>query len=157
MSHPGYNDFYYEDIEIGAVRRLGEHHVSREEILEFGNAWDPMDFHIDEQKAEASPHGALITAGTHMLAIRIKLLHSAGVNRKVLASGGFEEVRFRKPLYAGETVHLTVECVEKRLSQSKPDLGIAKMHMELVNQKGETVLSMLDTIFISLKPDSKAG
>ena len=152
MNHPGYNDYYYEDINDTFSLSRGPYLITKETILEFANQWDPMLFHIDEEFAKASPHGGLIAPGTLLMAIRIRLLHSGGINRRVLASVGFENVRFVKPAYVGDRLTLNVELQEKRISKSRPEYGIAKYYMELVNQTGDKVLTMIDTVMIERNP-----
>jgi acyl dehydratase len=147
------NQYTFEDLTVGDTYVIGRHQLERQEILDFGRQWDPMPFHIDEDLANASHHGGLIASGTHMLAIRIKLLQSHGTNPYVIASMGYEEVKFLLPSRPGDEVTLHGECVWKRESKSQPDRGIAKFSFTLINQKDETVLSMVDTIFI-LKSDA---
>ena len=156
MSHPNYNDYYYEDINDNDKKSLGEFLLTKETILDFANQWDPMVFHTDEELAKSSPHRGLITPGTLLMAIRIRLFHSGGINRRVLASVGFENVRFVKPGYVGDRLTLNVELRDKRISKSRPQYGIATYYMELVNQEGEKVLTMLDTVMIERDP-SRAG
>ena len=154
MSNPVYNDYYYEDINNDTYKvSLGEYLVTKETILDFANQWDPMLFHTDEEFAKSSPHGGLIAPGTLLMAIRIRLLHSGGINRRVLASVGFENVRFVKPAYVGDRLTLNVELQEKRISKSRPEYGIAKYYMELVNQTGDKVLTMIDTVMIERNPN----
>ena len=153
MSNPVYNDYYYEDINDTYKVSLGEYLVTKETILDFANQWDPMLFHTDEEFAKSSPHGGLIAPGTLLMAIRIRLLHSGGINRRVLASVGFENVRFVKPAYVGDRLTLNVELQEKRISKSRPEYGIAKYYMGLVNQTGDKVLTMIDTVMIERNPN----
>ena len=153
MSNPVYNDYYYEDINDTYKVSLGEYLVTKETILDFANQWDPMLFHTDEEFAKSSPHGGLIAPGTLLMAIRIRLLHSGGINRRVLASVGFENVRFVKPAYVGDRLNLNVELKDKRISKSRPEYGIAKYYMELVNQTGDKVLTMIDTVMIERNPN----
>ena len=153
MNHPGYNDYYFEDIQdTGRISR-GEYLLTKEIILDFANNWDPMLFHIDEEFAKSSPHGGLIAPGTLLMAIRIRLLHSGGINRRVLASVGFENVRFVKPAYVGDQLTLNVELRGKRLSKSRQEYGIATYYMELVNQTEDKVLTMIDTVMIERNPN----
>ena len=154
MSNPVYNDYYYEDINNDTYKvSLGEYLVTKETILDFANQWDPMLFHTDEEFAKSSPHGGLIAPGTLLMAIRIRLLHSGGINRRVLASVGFENVRFIKPAYVGDRLTLNIELQDKRISKSRPEYGIAKYYMELVNQTGDKVLTMIDTVMIERNPN----
>ena len=152
MGHPGYRDHYYEDIMDNDRVSLGDYLITKETILEFANQWDPMIFHTDEEVAKMTPHGGLIAPGTLLLAIRIRLLHDGGINRKVLASVGFENVRFVKPAYVGDRLTLNIMFQKKRVSKSRPEYGLVNYYMELVNQVEEPVLTMLDTVMIERDP-----
>ena len=152
MKQPKYKDLYYEDIKDGDHMSLGNYLVTKEAILDFANQWDPMIFHTDEEVAKKTPHGGLIAPGTLLLAIRIRLFHDDGINRKVLASMGFEDVRFVRPAYVGDRLTLNIEFQEKRVSKSRPEYGIAKYYMELVNQTNKPVLTMFDTVMIERDP-----
>ena len=152
MGHPGYRDYYYEDIMDNDRVSLGDYLITKETILEFANQWDPMVFHTDEELAKMTPHGGLIAPGTLLLAIRIRLLHDGGINRKVLASVGFENVRFVKPAYVGDRLTLYIKFQTKRISKSRPEYGLVNYYMELVNQLEEPVLTMLDTVMIERDP-----
>ena len=82
MTEQLYRDFYYEDIQVGDEASHGDYQTTKEELIAFAKQWDPMIFHTDEDVAKTTPHGGLIAPGTYLLAIRIKLLHQGGVNRK---------------------------------------------------------------------------
>ena len=152
MGHPGYKDYYYEDVIADDRVSLGDYLITKDAILDFANQWDPMIFHTDEEGAKKTPHGGLIAPGTLLLAVRIRLLHDGGINRKVLASLGFENVRFVKPAYVGDRLTLKIKFQKKRLSKSRPKYGLVNYYMELVNQMEEPVLTMLDTIMIERDP-----
>ena len=57
MSHPNYNDYYYEDINDNDKMSLGEFLLTKETILDFANQWDPMVFHTDEELAKSNKLG----------------------------------------------------------------------------------------------------
>jgi len=148
-----YWDVYYEELDKYADLSIGDFHLTKESIIDFANQWDPMIFHTDEEVAKTTPHGGLIAPGTLLLAIRIRLLHKNGVNRKILASLGFENVKFTKPAYVNDRITLNIKLINKRISKSRPDYGLATYHMELVNQNGEAVLAMNDTVMIERDPN----
>ena len=152
MTHPGYRDFFFDDIDQYNNSSNVEIVVTKEKILEFAHQWDPMIFHTDEELAKTTPHGGLIAPGTLLLAIRIRLLHSGGVNRKVLASVGFEDVKFVKPVYANDRLKMNIKLIGKRLSRSRPKFGLATFYNELLNQDDEPVLTMVDTIMVERDP-----
>ena len=72
----------------------------------------------------------------------------------MIATGGWDEVRFHKPVRPGDELWLEVTWVAKRRSTSKPDRGIVTASMKLLDQDGVIVLSHKNTIFMRLKnPD----
>ncbi|MDA0239614.1 MAG: MaoC/PaaZ C-terminal domain-containing protein [Proteobacteria bacterium] len=142
------NGFAFGDIHVGDRWKLGRQILDRDEVIEFAKRWDPMPMHIDEELAKATPFGGLTASGTHLLAIRIQMLQAHGTNPHVVASFGYEEVRFLKPARPGDTLTLFGECVWKRESKSQPDRGIVKFKFTMVDQHEEDVLSMLDSIMV---------
>ena len=138
----------YEEFVVGNRYEIGSYQLTKDEIMEFARRWDPMPFHIDEEAAAASQHGGIIACGSHLMALRVYLIQRNGTNPNVVASGGYDQVRFLQPARAGETLTLFGECKEKRESRSKPDRGVVTIELTLKNQDGEPVLSMLDTIIV---------
>ena len=74
--------------------------------------------HIDKDYA-AKHHGGLTAPGTYLLAVKLKLVHSLPLRRTVIASAGYDQVRFHRPVRAGESVSLELEWTAKRRSKSK--------------------------------------
>ncbi len=143
------DDIYFEDIVVGATLHAGPYIIPEQEMMAFAAAWDPMPMHTD--KAYAAQHGGLTAPGTYLLAVKLKLVHSLPFRRTVIASTGYDEVRFHRPVHAGESVSLTLEWTGKRRSKSKPDRGIVSGRYSLINAAGEVVLSHLDTLVMRLR------
>ncbi len=143
---------YFEDFEIGWKTTVGEYLVKKEEILEFGKRWDQAPFHIDEEAAKASVFGGLVALGAYIMAIQTCLIHKQEEETAALGRLGSEELRFPNPVRPGDRISLTVECVGKRESQSKPDIGIVTNSIILNNQGGEPVLTLKDAILVAKKP-----
>lgn len=66
----------------------------------------------------------------------------------VIASFGYDEVRFKTPAHAGDTVSLVLDFENKRLSSSKPDRGIVTLRQTLINQDGQIILTVLDNVMV---------
>ena len=73
--------------------------------------------------------------------------HSAQ-GASLLAAGGWDEVRFKAPVRAGDTLRLHQEILTRRESASKPDRGVITNRLSLINQDGATVMSHIDTIIV---------
>jgi acyl dehydratase len=138
----------YEDYEVGSQIILGSHFLTSEEIINFAKKWDPAPFHIDKKAGLESTHGSLTAAGAHLIAIRIKLIQDRGVNPYIIATMGWDKVRFIKPAKPGDKLTLSYKCIEKRLSKSRQNCGIVTMYFEMINQSNVIILSLNDTILV---------
>jgi acyl dehydratase len=143
---------YLEDFVLGEVEKVGEHYLTQEEIIEFGKKWDPQFFHIDPEAANKSVFQGLIAAGTHLIAITVLHLITHEPRVSVLAGLGWDEVRFLGPAHPGDTLTLFRECLEIRPSTSKLDRGVVRNRLTLSNQKGQSLLSYVDTVMVAKRP-----
>ena len=119
--------------------------VDRDEMVDFAKRWDPLPIHVDSEVAASN--GGLTAPGLFILAVKQRLIHQLP-EHAVIASFGYDEVRFHHPLRPGDEVHLRYEYVETRPSSSKPDRGIVTVRLSLVRNDDEVVMSHLDTILV---------
>jgi len=70
----------------------------------------------------------------------------------VIAGLGWDEVRFKSPARVGDTLSLQLTCLEMRPSASKPDRGIIRSRVEVLNQDRQVVLSSVHNILVSRRP-----
>jgi acyl dehydratase len=147
---------HFEDFAPGWTATVGEHKVTREEIVEFALKWDPQPFHTDPAGAKKFGFADVIACGCHLVAIAIRLLNSKEIKPNILAGFGWDELRFSNPVGPGDRLSLTVECLSTRESKSKKDTGIVRSRVVVSNQKGEQVLTFIDTILVA-KRSRKEG
>ena len=137
------NERYFEDYVEGASLEYGQITLSADEIIEFARRYDPQPIHIDPDAAARGPFGGLIASGWHTAAVMMRLLadnfisHVAG-----MASPGVDEVRWLLPVRPGDALSISVTVLEARRSRSKPDRGIVRTHVEVLNQKKEIVMTL---------------
>lgn len=136
---------FLEDIVCGTHLDSPAWRVKRDELIAFASQWDPLPQHIDPSFA-----GELgVTApGIYILAIKIALVHLLPQNPAVIASLGFDELRFCLPVRPGDELKLDLEWLETRASRSKPDRGVVKIRYKLLNQAKAVVMSHIDTILV---------
>jgi len=147
---------YFEDFKVGEIRRSGPYAVSKEEIVRFAREFDPQPFHLDEAAARASVFGGLTASGAHTVALQLKLIHASHSDEDeaaVLAALGWDEVRFPNPVRPGDSLSLHKECIETRVSKGKPDRGIVRTRITVLNQNGEAVLTSIHTILVKRGTD----
>ena len=139
---------YFEDVVPGEHIFSTPYRVPEEELIAFGKKWDPLPMHTDRTAAEASAFGGLIAPGSYVIAIIINRVHSLPQKWAVIASPGYDEVRFLNPVRPGDDLILEVEVVDKRVSESKPDRGIVILRFTLRNQLNTPVCSLLNAVLM---------
>jgi len=134
---------WWEDFKVGERSEMGRHTFGAEEIIAFARQFDPQPFHTDPQAARESAFGGLIASGWHTCAVGMRLMVEQYIGRTVsLGSPGIEDIRWLKPVRAGDTLTYSRIVTESRASTSRAGVGLVKHRWEAVNQAGETVLTM---------------
>jgi acyl dehydratase len=110
---------YADDLTAGDRFDLGEFTVSEDDIIAFGERWDPLDFHTDPTLARASPLGVLCASGVHTQGI-MQRLAARGLHRRIAIVAGRRMLgmRLRAPVTASMRLHGHTEVVSV---QPRPD------------------------------------
>ena len=157
---------YFDDVVIGTRRELGSYTFTAERIKAFAAKYDPQAFHLDEEAGRKSLFGGLAASGWHVGSVCMKLLVAEGQRqiKEAAARGeeiaiwgpspGFRELRWIRPVLAGDTVSFASMVESKRLSEKRPQWGILQSRNSGTNQRGEPVFSFLATAFV---PRRNAG
>lgn len=149
---------YFEDLEVGSETYFGSCAVTREEVLEFARKYDPQPFHLSDEEAAKTHFGRLSASGWHTCAMTMGVIARAVVRQKQagLGSPGIDELRWLKPVYPGDTLHVRGTIVEKTPSRSKPEIGSFRTRTTVTNQDDAPVMSMVSIVLIRRRPD-RAG
>jgi acyl dehydratase len=140
---------WWEDYVPGTVHELGSVTVDQAGIIGFARQFDPQPFHLDPEAARRSPYGGLIASGWHTAALAMRMLVDGFLaGAASLGSPGVDEVRWLHPVRPGDTLSLRVEILEARRSRSKPEQGIVRTRVEVLNQAGAVVMHLVGTNFI---------
>ena len=144
---------YWEDIKEGEVVELGSRTMDKERMIAFAREFDPQPFHVDEQAAKESVWGGLIASGWLTGSVLMRLLCDGFLRDTAsIGSPGIDELRWLKPVRPGDTLTGRLTMLESTPSRSKPDLGIVRSLMEVLNQRGEVVMSTKGVNFIRRRP-----
>ena len=137
----------WEDFVVDAVDSYGPYLVTREEIIAFATQFDPQPMHLDEEAAKATLLGGLAASGWHSCAMLMRMMADWFViNSTGMGSPGIEEVKWLKPVRPGDQLTARRTILEKRASNSRPDMGLVKIAFELLNQADVRVMTMTCTI-----------
>jgi acyl dehydratase len=157
---------YFDDIDVGDRMEIGSHTFGADEIKLFAAQFDPQPFHLDEAAAAQSHFGALCASGWHTASMwmRLRILYGPREDAERTARGepiatlgpspGFREMKWLRPVYAGDAISYASEVTEKRLSQSRPRWGLIEVRNTGTNQKGERVMSFKSSAFVERRPDA---
>jgi len=144
---------WFEDYEPGSVHEFGSIGVTEEEVLAFGRRFDPQTFHTDVEAARSTEYGGLIASGWHTAALMMRMYSDHYLSTvSTLVSPGVDELRWLRPVRPGDTLSLRVTVIEARQSRSRPDRGIVRSAVEVLNQHGETVMTVTAMNFFLRRP-----
>ena len=149
---------YYEDIEVGSKQAFGSYEVTLEEVRSFASAYDPQPFHLDEEAAAATHFGRISASGWHTCAMTMRMLvENMKVNAQAgLGSPGVDNLLWKHPVYPGDVLRVETEVLEKRRSQSRPEMGLFKSRSRTLNQDGVIVLEMVSNGMIRTRSPGKS-
>ena len=141
---------YFEDLEIGTETEFGTYDVTREEVLDFARKYDPQPFHLSDEEAAKTHFGRIAASGWHTCAMTMAVIARkvVGEDQAGLGSPGVDELRWLKPVYPGDTLHVRGKIVDKTPSRSKPEIGSFRTETTVTNQDGVPVMRFTSIVLI---------
>lgn len=123
-------------------------HPIRRTVTETDNVWfsaithNPARLHLDEEYCRTETEfGQRLVNSCFTLALMVGISVNDTTLGTAIANLGWDEVRFPKPVFHGDTLRIETEVVDLRDSKSRPDAGIVTFLHRAYNQKGELVAS----------------
>ncbi|NNC78216.1 MAG: MaoC family dehydratase [Woeseiaceae bacterium] len=132
---------YFEQFSVGQTFK----HEIRRTITEADNVWfsalthNPQPLHIDAEFAKSTEFGKPLVNSCLTLAFMVGISVGDTTLGTTVANLGWDDVRFPKPLFHGDTVHIETEVVELRESKSRPANGIVIFEHRAFNQHNDLV------------------
>ena len=150
---------YFEDLEVGSETYFGSYEVTREEVLEFAHKYDPQPFHLSDEEAAKTHFGRLAASGWHTGAMSMAVIARHVVNHRQagLGSPGIDELRWKKPVYPGDTLHVRGQIIETTPSRSRPEMGSFRTRTTVTNQDEQIVMTFVSIVLIRRRPASDAA
>ncbi|MEO5325737.1 MaoC family dehydratase [Mesorhizobium sp. CC13] len=141
---------------IGRTITLGSYLFESEAIKAFARKYDPQPFHVDEEAARNSVFGRLCASGWHTTAVWMKLnlafrgeaWAGRGPAPEFGPSPGFKNLKWLKPVYAGETVTFTRMAQDLRPLASRPGWRILTLHSEGFDSTGDKVIEFDSAVLV---------
>lgn len=151
---------FLEDLAVGQSREFGSFTFTAESIKAFAREFDPQTFHLDEEAGRHSLFGGLAASGWHVASVAMGLrvrdaerraAEAAARGEEVAVWGpspGFRDLRWMKPVLAGDTITFASEVMDVRASATRPGWGIMQASNTARNQHGELVMSFVASVFV---------
>jgi acyl dehydratase len=136
--------YYLEDLTPGTVLEFGDVEMTADEIIAFARKFDPQPFHVDAEAAKDSLFGALCASGWHTVSVMMSMWVANYLAPEAsLGSPGVDELRWLRPVYPGDRLRCRVTILDATPSRSRPFMGSVRQQGEVLNQKGEVVMTVL--------------
>ena len=133
---------YFDELTVGQVFQ----HPIRRTITEADNVWfsalthNPAQLHLDEEYCRTeTQYGQRLVNSCFTLGLMVGISVGDTTLGTTVANLGWDEVRFPKPVFQGDTLRSRTKVLGKRESRSRPTAGLVEFEHECFNQHGEVV------------------
>ena len=113
---------------------------------------NPQPLHLDAEYAKATEFGQVIVNSCFTFSLAVGITVSETTLGTLVANLGYDEVRFPKPVFVGDTLRIESEVTDLRDSKSRPNAGIVTWAHRAINQNGETVCTFKRSALLHKKP-----
>jgi acyl dehydratase len=134
---------WFDELQVGQVFK----HAIRRTVTETDNVMftamthNPAQLHLDEEYMRGTEYGQRIVNSVFTLGLMVGISVGDTTLGTAVANLGWDEVRFPKPVFHGDTLHIETEVIELRESKSRPGQGIVTFAHRAYNQRDELVAS----------------
>jgi acyl dehydratase len=144
---------YYEDLEVGQrfQHTQGRTVTEMDNVLFSALTMNTQPLHVNEDFASKTRFGQRIVNGIFTLGLVIGLVVPDLTEGTILANLGFEKVTYPQPVFHGDTIYAESEVLEKRLSRSHPEAGIARLKHTGRKPDGSIVIEVERTVMFLKK------
>jgi acyl dehydratase len=145
---------YYDDLEAGQRIRhsQGRTVTEADNVLFCALTMNTQPLHINEDFASKTQFGQRIVNGIFTLGLVVGLTVSELTEGTIVANLGYERVLHPNPVYHGDTIYVETEVLEKRLSKSRPDVGIVRLKHTGRKQDGTVVVEVERSVMFLKRP-----
>ena len=143
---------FFEDFSIGETWTSPAVVLTEADIIGFASANDPQPMHTDPVAAAAGRFGGLIASGWQVAALSMRLfIESGGYGETPVVGMGIDELRWKKPVRPGDTLHVVREVIDAQRS-SRPGYGVIRTRVSVINQNDETVMTLVSLGQVPARP-----
>ncbi|OUR75235.1 dehydratase [Alphaproteobacteria bacterium 46_93_T64] len=145
---------YYEEFEVGSEFK----HALTRTVTEMDNIMfcamthNPQPLHLDEEYSKKTMYGQRIVNSLFTLGLVIGVTVADTTLGTTLGNLGMGDIRFKHPVFHGDTINVVTRIKDKRESKSRPNEGIVTFEHVGYNQRGEEIAYVVRTGLMKKKP-----
>lgn len=145
---------YFDEWQVGDVIA----HAITRTVTETDNllistlTHNPQPLHLDHEAAKDTEFGKPLVNSCFTFSLAVGVSVGDTTLGTLIANLGYDEVKFPKPVFVGDTLRIESECLAVRDSGSRPEAGIVTWEHRALNQRGETVCTMKRSALLRRKP-----
>jgi acyl dehydratase len=145
---------YLEDFSVGEViESIEEYEMTPEGIASFATDYDPQPIHLDAAAAAGSMFGGIIASGWHSLSATMRLMVRSNIFDGAPVVGvGVDNLRYLKPVLAGDRLRARAEVLETRPSSSNRERGYLVLRVVTSRADDDEVLTQDWTVLVPRRP-----
>ncbi len=145
---------WFDDLKPGLVVEAATRRTVTEtdNVLFTTMTMNPQPLHLDAEFAAGTEFGKPLVNSMFTVALVVGLAVPELTLGTTIANLGFSDIRFPKPVFAGDTIHVVTEVVDARASSSRPDAGVVTFRHDAYNQRGELVCQATRAAFMHRRP-----
>ncbi len=142
---------YFEDFDLDSISTSRSRTVTEADIVNFaGLSGDFIELHVSAAYAAKGPFGKRIAHGALVFSISTGLtVQSTKIDDTVIAFYGIDKLRFTRPVFIGDTIHVVKKVIGKE--QKGADRGVVTFETKVLNQDGQTVIIYTDKLLVKAR------
>jgi len=145
---------YFDEWQVGdtVAHAITRTVTETDNVLISALTHNPQPMHLDVESAKASEFGQILVNSCFTFSLTVGISVGDTTLGTLVANLGFDEVKFPKPVFYGDTLRIESEVVAARESGSRPNAGIVTWEHRAINQRDEVVCIMKRTALLKKKP-----
>jgi acyl dehydratase len=145
---------YFDEWQVGdkVAHALTRTVTETDNVLFSTLTHNPQPMHLDVEAAKASEFGQILVNSCFTFSLVVGVSVADTTLGTLIANLGFDEVKFPKPVFYGDTLRFESECIAVRESNSRPTAGIVTWEHRASNQRDEIVCTMKRSALLHKKP-----
>lgn len=151
---------YLEDLQPGMRFMTDTLTLDEASLLAFAGQYDPQPFHLDAAAAQASVFAGLAASGWQTCSLSMRLVVTSDFGQRVangLVGMGVDNLRWPRPTRPGDQLQCRIDILASKRSASQPAFGVVKLRWTTLNQHGDTVMSLDNTIWVAARTATQYG